>query len=129
MKKTLLRQGTITAAALAVALPLLGACGGSGGGAACGGAGIRVQLSEFKFDPSSLKTRAGKTTFCLVDSGTVAHDMVVTDTSGNVVAKSALVQAGDSGAFSVDLKSGTYLFYCDVPGHKASGMTGTLTVG
>jgi uncharacterized cupredoxin-like copper-binding protein len=26
------------------------------------------------------------------------------------------------------VKSGTYTFYCSVPGHEAGGMKGTLTV-
>jgi len=29
---------------------------------------------------------------------------------------------------TVTLKPGTYQFYCPVPGHKAAGMKGTLTV-
>jgi uncharacterized cupredoxin-like copper-binding protein len=28
----------------------------------------------------------------------------------------------------VNLKAGTYTFYCQVPGHRAAGMSGTLTV-
>lgn len=129
MNDVWVRRGVSGAAALLLAAPLLGGCGGSGGGqAACKGGGTTIQMSEFKFDPSSPKAKAGKTTFCLVDSGNVAHDMVVADGSGTIVARSALVQAGDAATFPVDLKAGTYSFYCDVPGHKDSGMTGTLTV-
>jgi plastocyanin len=115
------------AAALLLALPLLGGCGGSGTATTCG-TGTTVRLNEFSFQPNSLKAKSGKTTLCLVDTGNVAHDIVITDSSGTTLAKSGLVQAGDTATFTFDLKPGTYPFYCDVPGHKASGMTGSLTV-
>ena len=61
---------------------------------------------------------------------TTAHDMVIADSTGTTVAKSSLVQPGNTDTFTVNnLKAGTsYVFYCDLPGHRASGMEGTLTV-
>jgi uncharacterized cupredoxin-like copper-binding protein len=35
---------------------------------------------------------------------------------------------GGTKVVTVTLKSGTYKFYCSVPGHRAAGMEGTLTV-
>jgi uncharacterized cupredoxin-like copper-binding protein len=35
---------------------------------------------------------------------------------------------GDSQSNKVDLKPGTYTFYCNVTGHRAQGMEGTITV-
>ena len=35
---------------------------------------------------------------------------------------------GGTSKVSVNLKPGTYTFYCSVPGHEAGGMKGTLTV-
>jgi uncharacterized cupredoxin-like copper-binding protein len=32
-------------------------------------------------------------------------------------------------SFSATLSPGTYTFFCQVPGHRAGGMLGTLTVG
>lgn len=104
---------------------LLSACGGSGQPAGS----ISVTMTEYKFDPSTIKAKAGTVEFWLINSGTVAHDMVITDSSGNTVAKSDLVSAGDTFDFKVsNLSAGSYQFYCDVPGHKESGMVGTLTV-
>jgi uncharacterized cupredoxin-like copper-binding protein len=35
---------------------------------------------------------------------------------------------GGSKTLSLNLKPGTYKFYCSVPGHRMAGMEGTLTV-
>jgi plastocyanin len=39
----------------------------------------------------------------------------------------AVVAKGTS-SFKADLKAGTYTYFCEVPGHEAAGMKGTLTV-
>ena len=36
--------------------------------------------------------------------------------------------SGGSKTLSVNLKPGTYTFFCEVPGHRQAGMYGTLTV-
>jgi plastocyanin len=121
---------SLLSAALAAALLAAVACGGSSGGsggAAPAGA-TKVTMSEFKFDPSSINVKAGKVSFFLVNAGSQGHDMVISDSSGKVLAKSDLVQGGNSTDFTVsDLPAATYTIYCDVPGHRASGMQGTLT--
>ena len=35
---------------------------------------------------------------------------------------------GSTDAKKIDLKPGKYVFYCDILGHRAQGMEGTLTV-
>jgi len=86
-------------------------------------------MTEFKYDPSTLSVPAGKVTFWLVNSGSVAHDLIIRDSNNNRVAASELISAGDSLAFTVDnLDAGQYTFFCDQPGHEQSGMKGKLTV-
>jgi len=118
--------------ALAVAVTaaaMLAACGGGGGSSGQPAGSIKVTLTEFSFSPSSINAPSGKVVFYLVNAGTASHDMIITDSSNNRVAGSELISAGDSFVFTVDsIAAGTYKFYCDQPGHEASGMKGTLTV-
>ena len=103
------------------------ACGGSPASQPAGS--TKVTMTEFKFDPATITVTHGKVVFFLVNSGSTAHDMIIRDGSNNNVARSELVQAGDSIEFDVDnLAAGDYTYYCDQPGHEASGMHGKLTV-
>jgi uncharacterized cupredoxin-like copper-binding protein len=38
------------------------------------------------------------------------------------------VNAGQTSSLKIDLEPGKYTFYCDIIGHRAQGMEGTLTV-
>ena len=59
-------------------------------------------------------------------SAGIPHAIAV---EGNGVDKDgATAQPGGSSKVTVTLKPGTYEFYCPIPGHKAAGMEGTLTV-
>ena len=106
------------------------ACGGgsSGGGNGAPSGSTSVTQMDFQFKPKDLTVKSGKVVFFLVNNGPSAHDMLIADASGKTVARSSLVQSGDTFTFTIDdLPAGKYVFYCDVPGHRASGMEGTLT--
>src|SRR6266545_158848 len=104
---------------------LLGACGG---GTSQPAGSTKVTMTEFKFDPADLTVQHGKVVFWLVNAGSVSHDMSVQDSSGNAIATSELVSAGDSTEFDIDnLPAGSYKIICTQPGHADSGMKGTLT--
>jgi len=112
-------------------MAVLSACGGGGGGNGSGqpAGSIKVSLTEFHFDPSTISAPHGKIVFFLVNNGTISHDMIIRDSSGNRVGGSELISAGDSFVFTVDsIAAGTYTYFCDQPGHETSGMKGTLTV-
>jgi iron uptake system component EfeO len=111
-----------------LALGLAGACGGSGGGSGQPAGSIKVTMTEFKFDPSAIDARSGSVTFYLVNSGAVAHDLVVESQGGQRMSGSSLVQPGGTSVFSINLTAGSYRIVCDQPGHEANGMKGTLTV-
>jgi len=57
---------------------------------------------------------------------TLSHNLTVASASGAVVGATATFQGGTK-VLALNLKPGTYKFYCTVPGHRAAGMEGTLT--
>lgn len=94
----------------------------SGGGAKA----TTISESEFKLTPSTAKVGAGAVTVTAKNDGTIMHNLVI---QGNGVSKkTAQLQPGSSGVLKVNLKPGTYQMYCSVPGHKQSGMKGTIVV-
>ena len=116
------------AGAAAVVVMLVAGCGGSGSSAQPAGS-IKVTLTEFKFDPSTISAPSGKVVFYLVNAGTTSHDMIIRDSSNNNIDSSDLISAGDTFIFTVNsIPAGTYTFFCNQAGHEASGMKGTLTI-
>lgn len=106
---------------------LLAGCGGSGTNQPAGS--TKVTMTEFKFDPANITVPHGTAVFFLVNSGTTQHDMAIRDSTGNRLAVSELVSAGDSVTFTINnIDPGTYTIFCTQQGHEASGMKGTLTV-
>jgi plastocyanin len=112
-----------------MAVALLAACGGSSGATEPSGS-ITVTMTEYKFAPATLNEPAGKLVFWLVNAGNgTSHDMIIRDSTNAIVARSELISAGDTFVFTVaNISAGTYTYYCDQPGHEASGMHGVLTV-
>jgi uncharacterized cupredoxin-like copper-binding protein len=81
-----------------------------------------------KFNTTSLQAKAGKVTLVMTNpsSAGIQHGIAV---EGNGVDKDgAIVQPGKTSTLTVSLKAGKYEYYCPFDGHKAQGMTGTLTV-
>jgi uncharacterized cupredoxin-like copper-binding protein len=50
------------------------------------------------------------------------------EVEGNGVEEETDTITESDASVTVDLKPGTYEYYCPVDGHKAAGMKGTLTV-
>jgi plastocyanin len=120
-------RSLLVAPALLAVLAAAG-CGGSGGPARPAGS-VQVTMTEFKFDPSSIAVKPGRASFYLVNSGTVAHNMIVLGPDGRRVAGSELVQGGGTSVFTIDaLAAGSYRVICDQPGHEPAGMKGALSV-
>ena len=101
----------------------------TGGAAAEGASSLQLSADPsgaLKFDKDKLTAKAGKVTLDMANPSSVPHAIGV---KGNGVDKDGQVaQKGQDSKISVDLKPGTYTFYCPVDQHEQAGMKGTLTV-
>jgi uncharacterized cupredoxin-like copper-binding protein len=81
-----------------------------------------------KFTKSTLTAKAGTVTIDFTNNSPLAHNLTIQQgTSGPVLGATPTFMGGTK-TLTVKLKAGTYTFYCSVPGHRAAGMHGTLTV-
>lgn len=137
---------------LALASVALVACGGSsdnsstesetsGGGAATestektGGESAGGSTVDFEADPggelayttTEASAKAGKVTIDFNNPQGLTHDVAIEDEKGETVGQTDLI-AKEETSTAVNLKPGTYTYYCSVPGHREAGMEGTLTV-
>jgi uncharacterized cupredoxin-like copper-binding protein len=83
---------------------------------------------KLEFSPMQLSAKAGKVSLVMKNpsSSGLQHGVAV---EGNGVDKDGkIVGPGGTSTVTVNLKKGKYEFYCPFDGHKAAGMTGTLTV-
>jgi plastocyanin len=137
--------------ALALASVALAACGGSSdnssseetaaetsGGAAAesgeksGGGGSTLDFEadpngELAYTATEATAKAGKVTVDFNNPQGLTHDVAIENEKGETVGQTELVADGETST-TVNLKPGTYHYYCTVPGHREAGMEGTLTV-
>lgn len=126
------RRGARSLVALAAAAALtLAACGGEGSGEAAndGGEGsdapqVHLVATEYEFSPSSLTAAAGSVTVHLENQGAIEHDFTIE----GMDEISVHADPGQSASYDYELDAGTYTFYCSIPGHRETGMEGTLEV-
>lgn len=130
------RTRTATQLAAASLLVILTACGGGGDSEAAaasgeaaaenGGSsdGLTVVATEFAYDPVDFQIAADQDVeLTLENAGVVEHDITVDELDLEVYAN-----AGETVTETVNLAAGTYEYYCSIPGHRSSGMEGTMTV-
>jgi plastocyanin len=77
----------------------------------------------FQFGKATAKP--GKVTISMPNPSPIQHNIAI---KGPVNGKGPTVGNGGDSSFSATLKPGKYEYLCEVPGHAAGGMKGTLTV-
>jgi plastocyanin len=81
---------------------------------------------DLSFDTRSLEAQAGRLTLQMENPSSVPHNVSIE--GAGVDAEGKTVGEGGTSTVTADLRPGEYDFYCSVPGHRAGGMEGTLTV-
>jgi uncharacterized cupredoxin-like copper-binding protein len=83
-------------------------------------------LDTFRYDPAAITAKVGQPVHVvLANKGVLEHSFVVDQFN----VKLEHVQGGASNDVTfTPTQPGTYVFYCDTPGHKEAGMVGTLVV-
>jgi plastocyanin len=144
-----MRRASAVLVFAALAVVGLAACGGSsddnsttaastppattpaaGGGAAGGASTVDISTpsgTDLAFDQKDVSAKAGNVTIDFDNKQSITHDVTVEDSSGKELGATDLISSSTA-TTSVDLTSGTYTFFCSVPGHREAGMEGTLTV-
>jgi plastocyanin len=106
------------------------ASGGKEEGGGGGGSTLKVEADPegtLAYTTTEATAKAGKVTVDFNNPQGLTHDVAIESSSGEEVGKTELIAEG-SDSTTVNLKPGTYHFYCTVPGHREAGMEGTLTV-
>ncbi len=120
------------------------------GGGGAGGKTLEIKMGYYFFSPADAPADAGPTVIEAPNEGSVEHELVVfksemdpaklpTEANGEVneekmdkIAESAGeiadVESGDTKSGNFKLTPGKYVIFCNLPGHYAQGMYGTLTV-
>lgn len=128
-----MRLRLIIASSAVVFALTIGACGGSssnGGSAYVEPAGppmasVEIDSGNLFFKPNAITVPAGVVQFTMKNIQSGVHTFVIRGVSGYMLEVSG---DGDTDTKKVELKPGTYTFYCNIPGHEQAGMKGTLTV-
>jgi plastocyanin len=82
---------------------------------------------QLKYNTASLTAKAGTVSIDFTNMSSLPHNVTVASPSGSAVGATPTF-SGASKTLTLNLKPGTYKFYCSVPGHRQAGMEGTLTV-
>jgi plastocyanin len=97
-------------------------------GASGGSIAVEADPSgNLAFTSEKITAEAGNDTIDFTNESPVPHDVVIEDENGKELGGTEVTSEGSETA-EVELKPGTYTFFCSVPGHRQAGMEGTLTI-
>lgn len=100
---------------------------------AAGGAAQILKLSadpggQLAYNTTTLTAKPGKVTIEFANASPLSHNVTVQEPGGGATLGATPTFSGATKSLTLNLKAGTYAFFCSVPGHRQAGMQGTLTV-
>ena len=125
-----MNRSTASLSAVGLVLGLVGCGGGRTGSAnpAPANPDLTVVGLDIKLDKTEYDAKAGDVKIAYTDKGKQSHSLIIEDANKKRVGVRLAVDPGESAGQTVTLAPGTYLMYCDVPGHRQS-MNAKLVVG
>lgn len=120
-----MRRPLLTLAATAALGATLVGCGGSddSAGGCTPASTVAVGASDdLKFDAERYESETGCVEFVYTNRGSQPHTLLIKNVPD------FKLSIGDEDTGAVELEPGTYVLYCDLPGHEAGGMVADLTV-
>jgi plastocyanin len=87
---------------------------------------IADPAGRLRYTTAALTAKAGRVTIVFENASPVKHD--VTIGQGFKALGATPTFAGGKKALTLRVAPGTYAFWCSIPGHRAAGMEGVLTV-
>ena len=81
---------------------------------------------QLAYDTKQLSTQAGSVTITFENASPLEHNVTLAQVRKVLGATPTFTNGTRS--VTLNLKPGTYTFYCSVPGHRQAGMEGTLKV-
>lgn len=126
-------MGSVRRLLLLLAAPglLVAACGDDDspprviGTTVAGAEELTVVATDFAYEPSTIELTAGEPVNLTLDVQEGGHDLVVADAGFRI----PILDEPDRAVATLVIEAaGTYAFQCNVPGHAAQGMVGTITV-
>lgn len=91
-----------------------------------GGASLTFAAVDIDWEENEKSAMAGELDIELVNEGETLHTLVFEGYEGEM--RLEVAENGDTDTGTISLDAGEYTYYCDVPGHRAAGMEGILTL-
>ncbi|HET8524188.1 MAG TPA: cupredoxin domain-containing protein [Thermomicrobiales bacterium] len=86
---------------------------------------VTIEAHDLYFAPNAITLAANTdVTLTIKNAGALPHDFYV----DGLNIRTAIIPPGNSVTVTLNASPGTYQFYCNQPGHRFAGMTGTLVV-
>lgn len=95
--------------------------GGGGGGAPT----AEFVAIDIAYEQAPSEVPAGPVVATLQNNGAIEHNVVIEELDDRKILDAP---GGGSDRAEVEFEPGDYTYYCDIAGHRAAGMEGTLTV-